>query len=347
MDLPVAARIVRDALRDRSYRATPLGLEVARYYRWKKNEWGAAPDTMRDYEGVLRRLALFAADLDLADLEPPDGTEVLRECWDHHWADAAPRTRAKVRSVWIDFFEWCVRERRMTGNPARALSPPKKHDTPIEVFSDDFVERLVAAQSYIADELGCILLCRYGLRRGALANIKFKHFDPSRELLTVYTKGSRIYPIPIVDRSFWLKLEALKIEEGLNSDHFLMYRQDTRRMRVDPAYATETLNLGNGKSQGYAWIVRRLHDRKPTGKLVHLWWYRCLERANLVRAGATSGTNMHRGRHTAITNLQRSSHDLRLSQLLAGHKDIRSTARYAQMDTADLAAALNIAYPED
>ncbi len=49
---------------------------------------------------------------------------------------------------------------------------------------------------------------------------------------------------------------------------------------------------------------------------------------------------MHRGRHTAATELQRSHHDLRLTQLLLGHADIRSTARYAQLDTADLAQAL-------
>jgi site-specific recombinase XerC len=59
-----------------------------------------------------------------------------------------------------------------------------------------------------------------------------------------------------------------------------------------------------------------------------------------IAEGATSGMNMHRGRHTAATELQRAQHDLRLTQLLLGHSDIRSTARYAQLDTADLAEAL-------
>ena len=86
--------------------------------------------------------------------------------------------------------------------------------------------------------------------------------------------------------------------------------------------------------------TRRRHDRKPTGKIAHLWWYRCLERAGLVLEGATSGVNMHRGRHTAATELQGAHHDLRLTQLLLGHSDIRSTARYAQLDTSDLAEAL-------
>jgi hypothetical protein len=62
LTLADAARMMREALRDRSYRSTPLGLEVARYYRWKKNEWGATADTLRDYEAILAKLALDHAD---------------------------------------------------------------------------------------------------------------------------------------------------------------------------------------------------------------------------------------------------------------------------------------------
>ena len=110
-------------------------------------------------------------------------------------------------------------------------------------------------------------------------------------------------------------------------------------MRVDVDEAEETVTIG-GKPVGYANVTRRRHDRKPTGRIAHLWWYRCLARAGVVSEGATSGMHMHRGRHTAATELQRAHHDLRLTQLLLGHADIRSTARYAQLDTADLAEAL-------
>jgi integrase len=110
-------------------------------------------------------------------------------------------------------------------------------------------------------------------------------------------------------------------------------------MRVSIEDATEIITIKTERI-GYADVTRRRHDRPPTGKLVHLWWYRCLERAGLVPKGTTSGMNMHRGRHTAATELQRAQHDLRLTQLLLGHADIRSTARYAQLDTADLAQAL-------
>lgn len=338
--LASAARIIRDAVKDRSYRATPLGLEVARYYRWKKNEWGATADTMRDYEAILARLALYFADLELADLTPPVGTERLRECWDHYWGARSGRTRSKVRSVWIDFFEWAVRERGLTGNPARALAPPKKRDTPIVTFTPSFVDRVIGAQTYPADDAGATLILRYGLRRGGLGNVRREHFDFERRELTVYSKGGSIYTIPITDEAVWLNLGRLDLEAQWQDGHWLIYRQDTRRMRVPIEEADEVLDLGRGQKAGYSTVVRRDHTREPTGKLVHLWWYRCLERAGVVPKGTTAGVNMHRGRHTSATELQRSRHDLKLTQLLLGHKDIRSTARYAQLDTTDLAAAL-------
>jgi len=339
LTLAQSARIMREALRDRSYRSTPLGLEVARYIRWKRNEWGASPETIRDYEAILAKLALYFADLELTDLTPPVGTERLRECWDYYWGERSPRTRAKVRSVWIDFMEWAVRERGLAGNPARPLAAPKKRDVETETFTPSVVERIIAAQIYPADIVGVTLILHYGLRRGGVLNVQRRHFDIERRQLTVHTKGGRIYPVPIPDENVWLALGRLDLEAQWQDDHWLLYRQDTRRMRVPPDEADEVLDIGS-ETVGYANITRRRHDRKPTGKIVHFWWYRCLERAGLVPEGTSSGMHMHRGRHTAATELQRKHHDLRLTQLLLGHVDIRSTARYAQLDTADLADAL-------
>lgn len=347
LTLAEAAPIMRDALKDRAYRATPLGLEVSRYYRWKKNEWGATQDTMRDYEATLARLALFFADLELSGLAPPVGTERLREFIAYHWTtktngdDVSARTRAKVRSILIDFFEWAVRERGLAGNPARAIAVPKKRDTSIETFPPSLVEAIITAQTYPADIVGTALVLKYGLRRGGIMRLQRRSFDFERRLVTVKTKGGRIYPLPVTEAWIWRRLGELDLLVEWADDDFLLYRQDTRRMRVPVDEASEVLDLGRGKKVGYADVVRRYHNRSaPTGKLVHLWWYRCLERAGVVDTGTTAGMNMHRGRHTAATELLRATHDLKLTQLLLGHKDIRSTSMYAQLDTADLAAAL-------
>jgi hypothetical protein len=56
------APMIREAMKDQSYRATPLGLIVARYMRWLRNEFGATPSTQRDYEAILARMCLTLAD---------------------------------------------------------------------------------------------------------------------------------------------------------------------------------------------------------------------------------------------------------------------------------------------
>ena len=96
-----------------------------------------------------------------------------------------------------------------------------------------------------------------------------------------------------------------------------------------------------GAPVGYATVTVRSHNSvRPSVQTVHRWWYRSLERAALVGAGVTAGQNMHRGRHTTGRAVQRATGDLKLTQRLLGHKDIRTTSIYAELDTADLAAAL-------
>ena len=90
-----AARIIREAVKDKSYRATPVGLEVAHFVRWFRNEYGATNETLRDYEAILAKLAIDHADLELTDFEPPEGTTRLREFIDDRWGDSAPRTRRR------------------------------------------------------------------------------------------------------------------------------------------------------------------------------------------------------------------------------------------------------------
>ena len=54
-----AVRVLREAVRDKTYRATALGQLVGRYVRWCRNERGLVDGTtIRDYEYTLARMAL-------------------------------------------------------------------------------------------------------------------------------------------------------------------------------------------------------------------------------------------------------------------------------------------------
>jgi hypothetical protein len=93
LTLGEAARIIREAVKDKSYRKTPLGQLVGRYLRWFRNEYGATDSTIRDYEAVLARMSLL-----LADREPLEvSTEDLREVIDTPGRSGTPALAPRSR----------------------------------------------------------------------------------------------------------------------------------------------------------------------------------------------------------------------------------------------------------
>lgn len=196
--LAFAARVQREAMKDKSYRSTPIGLEVGRDYRWKKNEWGATAETMCDYEAILGKLALDHADLEVSSFKPPVGTELLREFIDNRWGERTARTRAKVISVLPHFFGWAVREGRLHGNPALPIFRPRRRDVARGTFTEGDVRKLLTSQPRLRDCVALLLLFRLGLRKSELARVQFAHYDGRN--LTVFGKGGKARYLPVVDR---------------------------------------------------------------------------------------------------------------------------------------------------
>jgi site-specific recombinase XerD len=343
LTLADAARMMRDA-RDNGYQATPLGPHVDRYLRWKRSEWGAAASTLRAIKYVLYPLAVDHADLELRDFEPPVGTERLRKFWDYHYGHLSARTRANRLSILSDFFKWACRERLLYGDPTLPIRRPKVHHAPVELFPKSLVHRVISAQTYVADEIGCRLILIYALRNAEVASRQFKHFDFDRRLLSIVGKGSKARQVPIIDDAFWVQLGRLELELQAQPDDYLLYRTDTKRVVCPLDEAEEVLALGRGVQRGYRRRIIRDHSRPISSSSMHRWWYACLQRAGEVPANVTAGMNMHRGRHTAITDLLRTPGvNLKHAQLLAGHASIQTTAdEYAGFDTGDVAHAYQL-----
>src|SRR5579884_4167761 len=101
LTLGEAARIIREAVKDKSYRKTPLGQFVGRYLCWFRNEYGATESTLRDYEAVLARMSITLADKEPIDVSVDDLRDVI-----DLWGERSPRTRQKVTSVVRAFWSW-------------------------------------------------------------------------------------------------------------------------------------------------------------------------------------------------------------------------------------------------
>lgn len=315
------ARQYRDLVKDKSYRATPLGGEAGHYLRWKRGR--LTPSSYRDYESCLDKLARFFADLEIADFDPPVGTERLEDFFDAHWGERAPRTWNKNHSILTDFFDWAVAHRKLHGNPVRPIPKAKKRDVVRETFSESTERAVAAAQDDVRDRLALWLLFKLGVRKGSLQKIQFRHFDHVRRRLVIFAKGGKVRELPIVDGAFWLDLERLIMEAEAEPHHYLLCRRKT------------IPHKRNGKVE----MDTTLYPNEPMGVHgLHNWWYGCLARAGIVAPGVTRGERMHKARHTAGQRLLDSTHNLKAVQRLLGHSSIQTTGDiYTDWDIDQLA----------
>jgi integrase/recombinase XerC len=327
LTLAEVARIVRQAVKDRSYESTPLGTMVSRYIRWFRNEWGATPTTIRDYEAILARMSLT-----LADKEP---TEVLiddlRDVIDL-WADRSARTRAKITSVIRAFWSWMEEQGHIAISPAARLRRPRAERRVARVLPLDARPRLLTQAKHPRDRLGLFCLLVLGLRRAELAGVQIRDFDAQRGWLRVFGKGQkeRLLPLrgPILAELRLLLSSDLPLVGRLpEGDDFLLY-------------PVRTFWAGKGsEGQQLKRLVAYPKDH-PSPQAVHRWWYRQAQAAGLVGPGVTSGLNMHQARHTFAMELRRVAGIDAASHAL-GHSDLSTTLGiYGHRDDSDLETAM-------
>jgi Phage integrase, N-terminal SAM-like domain len=163
LTLGQAARIIREAVKDKFYRSTPLGQLVGRYLRWFRNEYGATESTIRDYEAILARMSLL-----LADREPLEvSTEDLREVIDT-WATRHARTRANVTSVIRAFWVWAEEEGYVPFSPASRIRRPRAPRKTAPLLPAHFDELLLGCAPTSRDRLALLVLLDCGVRRAEL-----------------------------------------------------------------------------------------------------------------------------------------------------------------------------------
>lgn len=335
LTLADAARIMREATKDKSYRAFPLGQEAGHYLRHKRKRLTVA--SYRDYEGCLDKLARHFADLDIGSFEPPIGTERIEEFLDHQWGDRAPRTYNKNLSILCDFFRFQVLRGNLHGDPTLPIERARKRAVYRTTFSDDERAAIIASQSELRDRIALRLLLDYGLRKGALQQIQYRHFDHQRRRLTIFTKGETVRVLPIPSPPFWLDLERLILDEQAASDDYLMPRKKAIP-RGTPDPETGKRRMSYEVLRGQPMGAHGLHD----------WWYACLARAGIVPEGTTSGQKMHKARHTAGQRVLDETGNLKAVQALLGHASIQTTGDvYTDWDVERLAETLKLVVEQD
>jgi integrase len=214
----------------------------------------------------------------------------------------------------------------MIGNPTTGIERAKGKQPHRTTFSDDERRRIIAEQDGLRDRIALRLLFDYGLRKGALQRIQFKHFDHVRKRLTIFTKGGKVREVPLPDAALWHDLERHILDIGAEPGHYLM-----ASFKVIPRGNT-----------GLPPIIKVFPEKPMSDSAgMHRWWYGCLERAGIVATGTTSGERMHKARHTAGQRVLDKAGDLKLVQKLLGHESIRTTGDiYVDYDIEQWASRL-------
>jgi integrase/recombinase XerC len=317
MDPAAIMAAYRDLMKDKSYQLLPLGEDVALYLRHKRKRLTAS--SYRDYEGALDKFARRLGDLRVADFEPPVGTQRVEEFLDWAYGDLEPRTYNKNLSIIKDFFKFFRLRGELHGDPTLAIERARSRQKYRPTFSPDQIRAIIASQGDTRDRLAVRLLLDFGLRKGALQAIQFKHFDHYRRQLTVFTKGEKVRQLPIPSKPFWHELERYIVEAEAKPNDYLMCQQKT------------IPRAG----------VRRFMDKPMGGHGLHSWWYRCLANAGIVEKGTESGERMHKARHTAGQRVLDATGNLKAVQKLLGHSSIQTTGDvYADWDIQQLAETM-------
>lgn len=300
------SRIVSDPTRDKAYQTqTQLGPAVADYLSWKKNEDGAAPETLRGYEYDLARLALAVPNVGVDELT----IEHLRRVRDLY----PEGSRHKVTAVFRDFGRWLYEEERTDSNVAGRLRYPRKQKPALtDLFTDDEKAAIVAAQETIRDRACVLLLLRAGVRKAELRHLRVRDIDLVEKLILVRRgKGGKSRRIPIRGSL----VRAL--------DEFLL--TDIPGLDRQPEPDDHLLYPARRANQHATGVVP--NPKKPMAQsTAHRWWYRCLGRAGIVERGVTAGRRMHTTRHTYATDLGRATGwNMVAVQKNLGHSKIGTT----------------------
>jgi site-specific recombinase XerD len=185
------------------------------------------------------------------------------------------------------------------------LPYPKVRRKLPNILSQEEVTRLIEASSSLFQRALLMVLYGTGMRRAEIARLKIADIDSQRMIIHVVDgKGHKDRDLPLSPAL----LETLRA----------YWRWLKPRIYLFPSR------------------MHRDSERPISDKAV---WLACIQAAK--RAGIRKPTGPHLVRHSYATHLLEAGTDLRTIQLLLGHEDLETTARYLHLSKKHLHQVVN------
>ena len=286
---------------------------IERFCRHLAGERGLSVHTVQGYRRDLAVFARYIESMQVQDWPSVDARIVRGFVAWRHRNSVGGRSIQRGLSALRTFFDFCVREAVMTGNPARAVSAPKASRRLPNALDADRTGVLVELDGddplSLRDRAMLELTYSSGLRLSELCALAVMDVDLEGGLVKVLGKGRKARVIPVGRHAreairAWLEVRAELAGAGESA---LFVSRRGRRIAartVQARFARRALESGIG---------------------VHV--------------------HPHMLRHSFATHLLESSGDLRAVQELLGHADIGTTQVYTHLDFQHLAAVYDKAHP--
>ena len=304
---------VDDGLDSAPQPAASVSDRIERFCRHLSGERGLSAHTVQGYR---RDLAVFARYLESQRVPDCSGVDarLVRGfvAWRHR-NSVGGRSIQRGLSALRTFFDFCVREAAMAGNPARAVSAPKGSRRLPNALDPDRAGALVEVEGddplALRDRAMLELTYSSGLRLAELCALAVADVDLEGALVKVLGKGRKVRVVPVGRHAreavrAWLGVRA-KLAAAGESALFV-----SRRGRRIAPRTVQARFAGRARESGIG---------------VHV--------------------HPHMLRHSFATHLLESSGDLRAVQELLGHADIGTTQVYTHLDFQHLAAVYDKAHP--
>jgi integrase/recombinase XerC len=272
-----------------------------------------SPHTSSNYARDLRALAEFAERGGLSHWKSLDSQHVRVFAARSHAGGLSPRSVQRRLSAVRGFFNYLLRERVVTSNPAADVRAPKAAKRLPGTLDVDQINQLldIPPEDALAVRDKAIMELFYssGLRLDELVSLDFGQLDLADRTVRVLGKGRKQRIVPVGRKAEEALRAWLKERGGLASP--------------DDTAVFVTRNGG------------RLKHRAIQLRIAY--WAR--------RKGLPAHVHPHLFRHSFATHLLESSKDLRGVQELLGHADISTTQIYTHLDFAHLARTYDASHP--
>ena len=292
-----------------------MNKEISEFLSFLKHERNASPHTLAGYERDLRQVAAYLKEREVR--WDKAGNVLLRGFLaELHEKKRKKSTVGRKLAALRSFYDFCVRKKWISENPAKVLATPRQDKKVPSFLSEDEAAALLdlprtAGPLDLRDKAILELFYATGIRVSELVGIETGDVHFGERLVRVRGKGKKERIVPF----------GRKAQEALEA-----------YLRARPRLA--------GQAGAEAAVFLNYRGGRLTPRSVERMVRKCIRRTAVARK-----ISPHSLRHSFATHLLGRGADLRVIQELLGHSSLATTQKYTHVDLKQLLEVYKKSHP--